>query len=252
MTEKENLQYNDLFDDSAKIKAFDLIAQNFYFKNFGSMQKSDIDTLMFSIFIEQILKQSEDNLNSYSDYVLSKMLGISQTRISNLKIKKELKYPYNGFDWKKAFLRILGNARFEGGKIKMYIPDTNLYLEIKNAIEMKGDYVDVTLNSKLLQVSPECFLDLVVEISDYENMEGDKQIKDEVRRIIKSHLERNQTDVKFLEQESFSKQLKQNGLKLSGIIISEIISSLVPVVGKGLGEGLCKILNLVTIESKTL
>ena len=39
-----------------------------------------------------------EDMNTYSDYTLSKLLGITQNRISSLKVKKELIYPYQGFD----------------------------------------------------------------------------------------------------------------------------------------------------------
>lgn len=227
--------YKELFDDKAKIAAFDELAKNFYYCNFGSMVKSDIETLMFSLYIDQILNKSEEDENSYSDYVLSKHLGIPQSRISNLKIKKELRYPYRNFDWKKSFLQIFGNARFENGKIKMYIPDANVYIEIKNAIESKGDYVDVQLNSKLLQVTPESFLDLVVEISDSEDAE---RIKEE----IKAKLDENNKDIEFFTKESFGKQLKQNGIKIGVDILSEIIATIIPVAGSALKISLQKVI----------
>ena len=130
--------YQDLFDEKSKIEAFDKIAKNYYCCNFGSMQKSDLDVLMFSILIDRILEKTEEDFNTYSDYTLSKKLGITQQRISNLKIKKELKYPYEKFDWRKSFARLVKNARFEDEKIKIYIPDPNLFLEIKNSIESNG------------------------------------------------------------------------------------------------------------------
>ena len=105
----------------------------FYFGNFGTVQKSELELLLFSEYLEKILRREEDNVNAYSDYTLSKCFGISQQRISNLKVKKELRYPYEKFDWKKSFLRLLPKARIEDEKINLYIPDANVYLEIKNA-----------------------------------------------------------------------------------------------------------------------
>lgn len=162
--------YEELFSSvEAKANAFDEIAKQYYFCNFGSMSKTDLDTLMFSIYIDRILEQEEDDFNAYSDYTISKELGITQTKISNLKVRKQLKYPYEKFDWRKSFARICQNARFENGKIKIYIPDKNLYLELQNVIESKGGYVDFALNQKLLVLSPEYFVDLMFEISDEED-----------------------------------------------------------------------------------
>ena len=128
---KENAKsfYEQLFSNDAgeedlagKAKAFDQIAEKYYFGNFGSVGKSDLDVLMFSIYIERILNKSQDNFSTYSDYTLSKQLGITQTRISNLKVKKELQYPYEDFNWRKRLADISQNAIYDEGRIKLHIP----------------------------------------------------------------------------------------------------------------------------------
>ena len=84
--------YNELFKDEDKVKAFDKIAEKYYFSNFGSTSKTDFETLMFSIYIEQLLKKNQVDYNAYSDYTLSKQLGITQSKVSNLKVRKEMLY----------------------------------------------------------------------------------------------------------------------------------------------------------------
>ena len=164
----ENKRYNTLFsDDKSKAEAFDKLAERFYNKNFGSMSKSDIEVLMFSVYIDRILeKEGDDNFAKYSDYTLSKELGITQSKVSNLKVKKQMQYPYESFDWRESFSRVIKNARYENNKIKIQIPDINLFNEIKNAIEESGGYIDLSLTHRLLQVSPAFFIDLLVVISE--------------------------------------------------------------------------------------
>ncbi len=175
-----NELYNNLFKTNEdKAKSFDKIAENFYFGNFGTMSKSDLEVLMFSIYIEQILDVSEEHENTYSDYTLSKSLGIMQSKVNTLKVKKELKYPRKNFDWRKSFARLYENAKYDNGKICMQISDRNVYLELKNAIEMRGGYVDVTLNSKLLKLPPSYFMDLIVEIADENEKSRIKEIIEE-------------------------------------------------------------------------
>jgi hypothetical protein len=70
-------------DDNEKI------ASNFYNRNFGTMAKSDFEILLFSCYIEHCL---DKNL-PFDDYTLAEKLGITPSRISSLKLKKELKYP---------------------------------------------------------------------------------------------------------------------------------------------------------------
>ena len=111
--------YEKLFSEEEKAKAFDQIAKAYYFKNFGTMQKSDLDVLMFSIYIEQILSKTESEYDSYSDYTLSKELGITQARVNILKQKKELKYPKKGFDWRESFKKFVDKATYDNNKIQI-------------------------------------------------------------------------------------------------------------------------------------
>ena len=48
---------------------------------------------MFSIYLDGIMEHEEINMTAYSDYELSKLLGITQPKVSNLKVKKQLTYP---------------------------------------------------------------------------------------------------------------------------------------------------------------
>lgn len=89
-------------------------------------------------------------MNAYSDYTLSKQLGITQSKISNLKVRKELLYPYEKFNWRESLLQISNRAVYENRNIKLYIPDRNLFLEIKNAIEEQGGFIEIQLSQNLL------------------------------------------------------------------------------------------------------
>jgi hypothetical protein len=163
----ENLRknYKSIFaDDELKARAFDKVAENYFLGNFGTMQKSDFEVLLFSIYIEAILDKSEADINSYSDYTLAKQLGIPQSKVSTLKVKKQLQYPYEGFDWKQSFLRVADKARYEGGKIRINLRDRNLYYELKNWIDEQGSYVDTSLTTNLLIVSPTDFLNLIGQL----------------------------------------------------------------------------------------
>ena len=139
--ENAKSRYKELFSTTeSKADAFDQIAEKYYYANFGSTSKTNMDVLLFSIYLERILDNSEDQFASYSDYTLSKLLGITQSQVSNLKVKKELQYPYSAFSWKKSFERIVENYRYEKGKIKLYIPDKNLYLELKNVMRQRKQH----------------------------------------------------------------------------------------------------------------
>lgn len=221
-------QYQRLFpSEKEKAIAFDQIAEHYYMCNFGSMSKTDFDVLMFSLYLDRILENSEEDLNSYSDYKLSKLLGITQSRISSLKVKKELKYPYAGFDWKQSFLRLSENARYESGKIKINIPDKNLYIEIKNFIESNGGFVETQLSPSLLQISPEYYLDLMYEMVD----DADKP---KIREAMEHELKKWKVDPSEFGEKSIGTILKESAVEngpdliceLLGIFVSPLASSL--------------------------
>lgn len=217
--EQSKEKYKSLFTTSdEKAAAFDKIVEKFYYMNFGTTNKSDIETLMFSIYIEQILKKNQENMDEYSDYTLSKLLGITQSKVSNLKVKKELLYPYKEFNWKESFKRISDRAVYEDGKIKLFIPDRNLYLELKNAIETNGGYIEAQLTSNLLQVRLPYFLDLLVAITD----EADR---DKLRRKLREKLDANNNDENLPEYSSFGKAIKEQ-IKEGGVeLVLELLSS---------------------------
>lgn len=212
-------QYLELFSEKEKAEAFDSIAEKFYFSNFGQTSKSDIETLMFSIYLERILNKTLYDMSSYSDYRLSKLLGITQSKVSNLKVKKELQYPYDKFDWREVLKRISEEAICEDNKIKLFIPDKNVYLEVKNAIEESGGFIEVQLTQNLLQVRQEFFLDLLIAVSD------DKADKDAIKAKLIETLAQNSIDVDLSKRESIGQSLKRQAPEL----LVELLSECIPV-----------------------
>lgn len=226
---KEGLkrQYDELFPNAEeKAKSFDKIAEQFYFCNFGTMQKTDIETLLFSLYLDRILEDSEANMQTYSDYTLSKILGITQNRVSALKERKQLKYPYVNFKWEESFKRIMQNARYEKGKIKINIPDRNLFIEVKNAIESNGGYIETQMSANLLQVAPEYYIDLILCVSDETN-------RTEIRKKLKESFQQtgigSDKDTDYLEKKSIGDILKENKGDMAALLIGDLISSCIPV-----------------------
>lgn len=235
-----NKRYEELFgnDYESKAKAFDEIAKVYYDKNFGTMQKSDFDVLMFSIYIEQILKKSESDFDSYSDYTLSKELGITQQRINSLKQKKELKYPKENFDWKKAFEIYLKKSKYIDKKIKVYIPDPNVYLEIKNIVETNGGIVDIKRNRSILQLSPADFIELVFVISNRDESEREELKKRYITQLKNANKE-NQEIIDAIESKTFNEFINDYA-KVGTVeilfdvlieILPEKVSNIIKIVG---------------------
>lgn len=149
------------FSTEEKIAIFDKIEQNYFIRNFGSMTKTDFETLLFSEYIEHCIK----NNIPYDDYSLSKKLGITQSRVRALKERKELKYPYKDFCWQSAFAESVRNARFDSHdhSVKMIIQDINVMNEVRYFIETHGWYDECSLNKKLLRIPLDCFVDICLK-----------------------------------------------------------------------------------------
>lgn len=158
---------NDEERKKKKAEYFDKIAQLFYAQNFGAANKSEIELLMFSIFLDEMIEHNcnEENVLDYkecSDFKLGKMLGIPQEKVKTLKIKKQARYPKE-FKWQKSFLSIKEAIRYDVEKKKIIIPvtDPNLYLSIRNFIEENNGYIEIQRGTNILQMRPEHFFSLL-------------------------------------------------------------------------------------------
>lgn len=216
-------RYNELFTEKDKANAFDKLAEQFYLGNFGRMAKADLETLMFSLYIEQILEKDQYAFQTYSDYTLSTELGITQSRISSLKVRKQLQYPRDPekYDWKESFLKIAqrkGSIQYENGKIQIQLSDINLYNEVKNAVEEDGSYIEVTLTKNLLKISPGSFLRLLEIISP------DKERKT-LQEEIKLAVEVSKGSEEAINEELNRKSLKQVGKDLLIEILGSMVKS---------------------------
>lgn len=187
------------FTNEEKVEMFDEIAKKFYNHNFGTFSKSEMELMMFNFYIKKIVSTNVEsdntlNYNYSSDYYISKDLGITQQKVNNLKIKNQLVNPIE-FDWKKSFLKLVGNARFDNksGKVLINIPDPNLYIEIKHYLENHGGYIETQLNRNLLKIRVEYFIQLLVEI------EPEKERNIIIKEIKKYIKKENKDERKFLE-----------------------------------------------------
>ncbi len=164
------------FTKDEKVAVFDKIAKNYFNKNFGTMTKSDFELLLFSEYIECKLEHKED----FSDYILSKELGITQSRIRSLKERKELIYPHDGFNWKDDVSRALINAKYDekDHKVRFMIEDINVQNELRHFIEQYGWYDECSLNKKLSVIPIAGFVDIFGNESELFSEEAKKSIEE--------------------------------------------------------------------------
>lgn len=71
-------------------------------------------------------------------------------------------------------------------KISLCIRDPNLFIEIQNLIEEQGGFIDLQLNSKVLSLREEYFVDLLLMLEPDDSKEKIIEIlKDEFNNIPK-------------------------------------------------------------------
>lgn len=165
-------------------RGFETVAGQYFQCNFGRMGKADLDVLMFSLYLEHLWEHGLLD----DDYSIAVALGITESRVRNLKIKKELQYP-SGKNWKEAFVRLISNALYDDktALVKLSIPDPNVKREIEHFIDQNNWYSEYQLNSKLLQMRADQFIKLVLAISEDYSRESGKSVEsaDEIEKRLK-------------------------------------------------------------------
>lgn len=201
------------FSDSDKVRCFDELAAHFYNVNFGQMSKADTELMMFNFYLRQMIdahKAADGSIdyNECSDYKISQDLGITQQRVRNLKIKKQLVYPVD-YEWEIAFAKLIKNARYDPitQKITLNIPDPNLFIEIQNFIESQGSYVEKQLNSKILQIRAEYFIGLVVSLEPEES-------RKKIIKNLKKQLHESDKENAAFDSKNIGKTLMNGGINL--------------------------------------
>ena len=194
---------------------------------------------MFRFYIEKMISDNKNadgtiDYRKCSDYKISKDLGITQQRVRNLKVKNQLTHPID-YDWKLAFAKLTENARYDKrtGKVILNIPDPNLALEIQNFIEDSGAYVEKQLNTKLLQIRAEYYIDLVVALEP-------EQTRKKVIKVLKKQFSESGKDDTVLDEKNIGKSLLDSAVEITSIAanISSIISPANP-----LWPALCNLLS---------
>ena len=227
MKEREQVYFSN--DD--KIKAFDKIAERYFRQNFGTLSKTDIDQLMFSILRDSGKDGNKKPINT-DDYGLSKLLGISQTRVRSLKQSVQLKFPVEDENWKRIFASLIENARYDDIKklVKMSIPDVNVLIEIRHLIEVSGWYDEYQLNPKLFQCPLDVFIKLCESLEE-EKVQINEETKKKLRELSDKHAtDGNKTAFEKLLAGDFKNGIKEFAIEASKEVLCEVLN-LIPFAG---------------------
>ena len=216
----------ELYSEEKKAKLFDEITGHFFNRNFGSMSKSDYETLLFRIVLDYLREKESGRC---SDYQMSKILGISQSRIRNLKIKAELVYPRKGFDedWKKAFTADVRHAKYDenSGLVKMNIRDITVLFELRHYMENNGWYDEYQLNPKLFQCPLDVFISLCQKM-DEENLIIDDKTKKKLKELEKQEINAEEkTALDLLQEGNYQEAFSKMGKKISKQFLEDLLEA---------------------------
>ena len=163
------------------------------FDRFGTMQKTEYESVLFQVLM----------LNGYgdkTDFELSRLLKISETRVRNLRYKCSLEYPIDE-DYSEQLKGILMNANYkwDGNRIQFNIPDKMLRLYTNTLLEADGNFSDSSFNSSIVSLTPMDMVDLMKKLC---GKESDSHYE-ELRKLISSSTSRSLKEFPKSKSEKF-------------------------------------------------
>ena len=225
------------FTSEEKATAFDLLATRYFDRNFGTLPKSNLDVLMFSIYLNHCVQSGEPT----DDYTLSKELGISPTKIRSLKQNEALQLTVSRSDnWKEEFARYAKFARYDPAKqmVKMTIPEVVVLNELRHFVVQNGLYDEYQLNPRLFQCRLDVFVELCGLLSDANVTFDDRTLKELEAEALNDS---DKSAIALIRADNW----KEGLLKISKSTVKEVLPTLLKAIPFGgvaveLISALCK------------
>lgn len=164
-------------------------------RRFGTFSKSDYETLLFTIFL--------DSLDSPArDYDISIALGITESKVRNLRIRSQLLYPKE-LKWQDELAIAIQHGAYDSysKQITVTIEDPSVQNLIKNIIEKNFGTVGQSLNVKHLVLPVDSFL----LISAYAEQDPEKTLK-ELNNIVQEQSK----SINVIEKRTLKTRFLQN------------------------------------------
>ena len=123
---------------------------HYLYASFGSMSKSEIEILIFHLL--------SNDFEGLSNYEISNLLKISETKVKSLDMNAHLRYPRQSgdeivretlVDIAKKFSVIYNE---QNGEVKIHIQNSVQKREMINAINNLGSFADYSLNNEILKI----------------------------------------------------------------------------------------------------
>jgi len=219
----ENITSSIPIKEENKSAALEFILKNAFKSGFGTLNKSELDLILFAA----IMKFGYDG---DTDLQLSKYLQITQRRISNLKEKVSVKYSL--IDTKKAIKYFIEKLEF-AKKSDTYIDVPIADVAVKNEVEGILDKYNLLLHSQLNQKIFRIRIDDLFELLLIFQSEEQSDIPyDDFREKVLSNLKNNTEVLKKIEMEvssegkiehRFKNKLLKSGVDIGLEILKEVI-----------------------------
>ena len=187
------------------------------YRRFGSMNKNDYEVALFHLMLE----------NEYadkSDYYMSKMLQIPESKIRRLRYEANLVYPKNDDEFKNKFYELLNCQSYKitnDNKIQFAVHDKMLRLYLNDKLDEVGSFSDSSFNSSIVTISAS---DLIILLSKFENRE-------EALNHIKEEIAKNgmllPKNISEYAKDAFVAVAKDLGSRISEHVTNFIIDSII-------------------------
>ncbi|VYT01291.1 PTS sugar transporter subunit IIBC [Campylobacter ureolyticus] len=169
--------------------------ENYLAPSFGAMSKSEIDILVFHLL--------EDSFNQLSNYEISNLLKISETKVKNLRVNAYLRYNQNENQILKNIIERLSDSI----SAKVDIKNNEVKFTLENPVEKRvmiakikelGENIDFSFNNEILK------LDLLVFFTFLKNISGE----DIFLNVLKDNKNKNLKLQEFLgKNETFKEKI---------------------------------------------
>ena len=127
-------------------------------KGFGSMNKSDFETMIFNLL------RKYGNLKDKSNYEISIELQIPEAKVRKLAYESDLKYAQLTEEKIRIeFFNIVAKSKFRGdlNKVEFVIENKFIRTSISAQLKKIGHYSDSSFNSEIIRIHIDSFIDLL-------------------------------------------------------------------------------------------
>ena len=178
-------------------------------ERFNSISKSDYDVAFFHVLME-------NGYGEKSDFELSRLLMLTETKIKNLRYRCNLVYPMDE-DYEQQLKDILRNAAYkrDGNKIQFCVKDKMLRSYANNLLTEDGNFADSSFNSDIISLTPMDMVDLMTKLY------GDKsEDYEQVRKLVRDSMSESLKDFPMSKSEA----IKQGAMSF----VKDAVGSVAP------------------------